>query len=142
MSHTKNLASYNGPLDKPGTRLDYPEFLARDFRLLETFGARMRARLGEGFKRCIKFDDSVMRLYLDFKLPEGEEWMSVTPEIAQEIRQEEDKKKADSIKRIIHANGTTALDELFKQIRMASGSKHPDGRPLNHNRDDFPTTQR
>ena len=56
---------------------------------------RMRSRLGDGFKRCVKFDDDIMRLYLDIKLPESPEWMSITPEIAQEVKLEDDRKKTD-----------------------------------------------
>ena len=142
MSHTKNLAAFPVQEGRPGTRLDYPEFLAKDFRLLETFGARMRSRLGEGFKRCVKFDDDQMRLYLDIKLPESPEWMSITPEIAQEVKLEDDKKKTDSIKRIIHANGTSALDSLFKQIRQTTAGGKPttsNNNAPHHNQSDFPT---
>ena len=145
MSHVKNLSNHadDDPENRPGTRIDYPEFLGRDFRLLETFGARMRARLGEGFKRCVKFDDDNMRLYLDIKLPESREWTSITPEIAQEAKLEEDRKKSDSIKRIIQANGTNVLDNLFQQVRLTSSGSTARGNDGSypHNRNDFPTTR-
>ena len=139
MSHTKNIPHVN--TDRPGVMLDYPEFLEKDFRLLEAFGARMRARLGEGFKRSIKFDDDNMRLFMDLKLPESPEWMSITPEIAQEAKIEEDKKKSDSIRRLIQANESGALDSLFREIRMSSSSQKKQDGPYTHNRSDFPTTR-
>ena len=145
MSHAKNLAEFSKTMtDRPGIRLDYPDFLGPDFRSLETFGARMRARCGEGFKRNIRFDDDNLRLYMDINMPSQDSWTSITPEIAKETKPEEDKKKAESLKRIIRENGQGALDGLFRSLRR-SPTKSPrerlSGPPENyeHNRDDFPT---
>ena len=65
-----------------GVRLEIPPELTDTFRLLNRFGARLRARHGEGTKRHIRFDDYRASLYSIIKLPGDSEWTRVSPQMA------------------------------------------------------------
>ena len=65
-----------------GIRLEVPQELVPTFRLLSRFGARLRARHGEGTKRHIKFDDFNASLYAVVKLPGDQQWTRVSPDTA------------------------------------------------------------
>ena len=52
------------------------------FRLLNRFGARLRARHGPGTKRHIKFDDYSGSLYANVKLPGDATWTRVSLDMA------------------------------------------------------------
>ena len=119
VSHAKNLAKFDRDV-QIGMRLDYPEFLGNAYRTLEKFGAKMRARNGKEFKRSIKFNDDELTLYMDMKLPGSEEWIQVSPQIASESMAEDEKHKSESVRRIIRANGKTALNGLFREVRRTS----------------------
>lgn len=121
ISHAKNLSGDSG--GSVGIRLEHPDFLGEDFRVLAKFGARMRQRNGEGFKRNIKFNDDEMTLYMDIRLPGQTDWMSVSADIAREACREEEEKKAESVKRLLRANGAVALDSLFKSVRNAGSQQ-------------------
>ena len=84
MSKSPNLASCVDSAGRPtaGVRLEIPNELADTFRLLNRFGARLRARHGDGTKRHIKFDDFECSLYANVKLPGDASWTRVTPEMA------------------------------------------------------------
>ena len=86
-SHAKNLAKLS-PIDRKlnGMRLDYPAHLGSDYRVLDAYGAKLRSRFGEGFRRSIKFNDDEMSLYMDICLPRKEEWIRVTAGMAKEDR--------------------------------------------------------
>ena len=55
-----------------GIRLEIPDALMWQFRLLSRFGTRIRARHGLGTKRHVKFDDEEGALYMNIKLPGDE----------------------------------------------------------------------
>ena len=86
MVNSTNLTGKVAPDGRPtaGTRLEIPPDLKGMFRLLTRFGARLRARHGEGTKRHIKFDDFRGSLVADVKLPGDTEWTRVTPEMARD----------------------------------------------------------
>ena len=66
-SHAKNLPKKGG---KAGIRLEIPEHLRPDFRLLESHGNAVRAALGNEVKRSIRFDDAEKALVLNVKMSE------------------------------------------------------------------------
>ena len=82
----KNLAGEVGPSGLPlaGVRLEIPPELDDTFRLLNRFGARLRARHGEGMKRHISFDDFNASLFSIVKLPGDTKWTRVTPHMARQ----------------------------------------------------------
>ena len=65
-----------------GLRLEIPDELMGQFRLLSRFGTRLRARHGVGTKRHVKFDDLDGSLYMNIKLPGDESWSKITTETA------------------------------------------------------------
>ena len=79
-----NLATFIDDQCRPtlGIRREIPLELDGTFRLLSRFGARLRARHGEGTKRHIKFDDIEGTLIMNIKLPGDERWSVVTPAMA------------------------------------------------------------
>ena len=83
-SYAPNLANYRQAKEPPGIRLEYPDHLRGTFSTLEKYGIMMKSRLGSGFKRSIKFDDSAMSLRIDVCLPGEERWTQIAPEIATE----------------------------------------------------------
>ena len=85
----------------------------------------MKLRNGTGFKRTIKFDDDCMGLYMDFKLPMEDRWHSVTPEIAREAAEDEKMKRAESLRRVIQANGQQTMNNLYNKVRPASEGSQP-----------------
>ena len=86
MSSSPRLADSVDPDGRPtaGIRLEIPTELDDTFRLLSRFGARLRARHGEGTKRHIKFDDYHGSLFANIKLPGDANWTRVTPGEARE----------------------------------------------------------
>ena len=69
----------------------------------------MRQKIGDGFKRNIKFND-------DIKFPNQDEWMSVTPEIARDACREEDKRNAETV------NGAGVIENLLSTVRNSASS--------------------
>ena len=79
-----------------GIRLEVPQELVPTFRLLSRFGARLRARHGEGTKRHIKFDDFNSSLYSVVKLPGDLHWTRVSPETAKKDLEASFRKEEES----------------------------------------------
>ena len=63
-AHASNLAGQNG---KAGVRLEIPEHLRADFRLLENHGNIIRTALGPDIRRSIRFDVADQALVLNAK---------------------------------------------------------------------------
>jgi hypothetical protein len=122
-THAKNVADYQNSdgTYQYGIRINFHEFLAQDFICLGRLGAHMKRRHGNGTKRHIKFDDEKMRLYTDIKIPTEDEWMRVTPELAQEMLSEEDTRTDREVKR-----------KLARQPAKKSGtpSSGPESQPI------------
>lgn len=84
LAAAQNMSSFVDDHRRPtaGIRLEIPPKLDGTFRLLSRFGARLRARHGEGTKRHIKFDDIEGSLCVNIKLPGDERWSNVSPAMA------------------------------------------------------------
>ena len=85
-SHSINLSGLVDGSGNPtaGLCLEIHKDLESTIRFLSRFGTRLRARLGAGTKRHIKFDDFNGSLYTNIKLPGDETWTRVSPKTAQE----------------------------------------------------------
>ena len=66
-TYVRNLAKMAG---KAGIRLEIPEHLRIDFRLLETHGSTVRSVMGENTRRSIRFNDVDLSLVLNVKTGE------------------------------------------------------------------------
>ena len=83
VSSSPSLANLmDGGVPTAGLRLEIPEALMPQFRLLSRFGTRLRARHGAGTKRHVKFDDLDCTLYMNIKLPGDETWSKVSVDTA------------------------------------------------------------
>ena len=87
VANAKHLSSYRLPDGRPsaGLRMNYPDHLSADFRVLDWYGAELNRRY-PGTKRNIRFDDDVEGLRMDVKVPHNQDWYRVYPEMAKEIR--------------------------------------------------------
>ena len=83
VSSSPNLSNLmDKGLPTAGLRLEIPDELMGQFRLLSRFGTRIQARHGTGTKRHVKFDDVDGSLFMNIKLPGDETWSKVTVETA------------------------------------------------------------
>jgi hypothetical protein len=73
-------------------KLDFPDYLSQDFRVLERYGAAVRSKHGKGTKRNIRFCDEKLALYMDVKIPTDLNWMKVTVEMAADLLEEDDQR--------------------------------------------------
>ena len=82
-AHARNLAKQQG---KAGIRLEIPQHLRPEFKLLEGHGNNIRNLYGPAVKRSIRFDDSECSLVLNMKLSADDPWVSVSVEQARETK--------------------------------------------------------
>ena len=82
-SYAKNLAKMDG---KAGIRLDIPQHLRSEFKILETHGNMIRKNIGTSVKRSIRFDDSERSLILNMRLTADDPWVTVTVQQAMEAK--------------------------------------------------------
>ena len=104
VSNSPNLSNLmdNG-IPTAGFRLEIPEELMNQFRLLSRFGTRLRARHGAGTKRRVKFDYMDGSLYMNIKLPGDESWLRVTVETARMDLEKTARDQSASVLKRIHA---------------------------------------
>ena len=105
MAKVGALSTFVDGQGKPtaGVRLEIPPQLQDTFRLLSRFGARLRARHGEGTKRHIRFDDMEGTLIASVKLPGDANWSRVTPDMARKDLEETTKEESANIMKRISA---------------------------------------
>ena len=91
------LAPYRTTEGKPtaGIRLDIPDYLAGDFRTLEDYGLLMKRLHGPSTKKYIKYDDAAFMIYLELRLPGGRSYLKITPSLAKELRESNDREELD-----------------------------------------------
>ena len=65
-----------------GMRIEVPGFLKTQFKVLDEYGRKLRARHKRGTKTHVKFDDAEMVLFLNVKLKDENEWSRVYSENA------------------------------------------------------------
>ena len=113
-SNGRNLGEYRNQdgVATAGMRMNYPDHLGPDFRALEWYGARMREMHGPGLKRNIRFDDDVLGLCIDIKMPHLEEWLRVTPDMAKEYKSKQITPQANQARRLLETPPTTASRPL------------------------------
>ena len=113
-SHGRNLKDYVNNEGRPtlGMRIQYPEHLGDDFRLLEWYGAELQKK-GPGTRRSIRFNDEEWSLYIDVQLPNSERWHKVTTEVAREAklmkRKNDNRESSQAIAMYKNDTGPTGL---------------------------------
>ena len=127
-SHGRNLAGYvnDRGVATAGMRMNYPDHLSEDFRVLEWYGAEMRRMHKEGTKRNIKFNDDVSGLCVDVKLPTDEEWYRVTPEMARDLKKKRAAGEHDRIRRTLENPGQQGrVSSLLRQPVLSGANSVP-----------------
>ena len=120
-SHANRLSKHTG---KAGIRLEIPEHLRSDFRLLETHGNAVRASQGPNVKRSIRFDDAEMSLVLNIKLGEHDPWVSVDISQAREAKRIKKKKAVQCIRNVYdRQSGSNVTSPVAKALGLSSGSQ-------------------
>lgn len=71
-----------------GFRMDIPDFLGGDHKVLNDYGFRMKRIHSKETRKNIKFDEAAYSLVLELKLPGDDSWIKITPALAKELRQE------------------------------------------------------
>ena len=82
-AHARNLAKHAG---SAGIRLEIPQHLRPDFKLLESHGNTIRGMMGPAVKRSIRFEDSDCSLILNIRLSPDDPWVTVSVDQAKEAR--------------------------------------------------------
>lgn len=99
-SKGRYLSKYIDATGRPtaGFRMEVPDFLAGDFKLLEDYGYQMRQMHGRQTKRYIRCDNEELSLYMEIRLPDSPLWLRITPELARELKQQNDREEIERLK--------------------------------------------
>ena len=145
----KNLSECvnNDGSPSAGLRLDYPEHLAKDFRALERYGSYLRRTRGSGFKRNYRFCDDTETIYMDVRLPEEEEWLRITAEMAVSANTRRQSKSENDAARKLALSSPPPAQRISPGPSTGANSTVV-GRLTNsrtttsthHDRDEFPVT--
>ena len=132
---SKYLGRYMDPqtrLPTAGFRLDIPDYLAQDFRMLEDTGYQLREEYGDELRKYIKYDDLELGLYLEVRFPGEKRWTKITPRIAREIVECGNRDMAEGIKRRMRRRSTeraTALGRGGTNERTSTALQFINQRP-------------
>ena len=102
-SYARNLARAKG---EAGLRLDVPEHLKGNHKVLEEHAYSLINLHGKEVKRNIRFDDRAENLMMDIKMPQSSRWHNLTARQAIEARKIKEEKDIQAI-RLAAANRPT-----------------------------------
>ena len=135
------LASYTDAEGKPqaGFRMEIPEFLAADHKLLNDYGYRMRRAHGKDTRKFIKFDEAAYSLILELKLPGDHTWLRISPGLARDLKKQYEQEDIKRLKnrltaRPVSESGSSSLsnpnwiplgNKHHQSTRSQSGSSMP-----------------
>ena len=119
-AHGKNLKDYVNDRGQPtlGMRIQYPDHLGEDFRLLEWYGAELRKMKGPGTRRSIRFNDEDGTIYTDVQLPNTDRWHRVTTEMAREAKAKKkwtQSRESTKAINLYQENGVSTNDLLYSR---------------------------
>ena len=78
-----------------GFRLDIPDFLSSDFKVLNDYGYLMKRTHGKDTRKYIKYDDEEFGLYLELKLPDAGGYLRINPDLARSLMAESERFEID-----------------------------------------------
>jgi hypothetical protein len=94
-SYAPNLASMS---TQGGIRLDVPDHLRGQFKILQDHFVALRTQHGEGVKKSIKLCDATRGVYMDVKLPSGTKWHRVDVAVAREARRKREERELREVR--------------------------------------------
>ena len=99
------LSHYIDEQKKPmaGFRMDVPDFLAADYKILYDYGWRMRRAHGSDVRRYIKYDEPNYSLVLELRIPGNDVWLKIPPRLAIELRQRSESEDVDQARALLTA---------------------------------------
>lgn len=102
------LASHIDPSGKPtaGIRIEVPQNLRGQFRVLRNYAAQLRSRHGPGTRTHVKFDDFERSLFLNAKLPGEDRWNRVDVELARRGLTAKESRATRELEEKLDINGT------------------------------------
>ena len=97
------LAGFVDSQRKPkcGMRQEIPEHLMPSFRILHCYGMNLRRKVGNQVKKHIKFNDFTETLYIQVRIEEGGEWLSVEPEEAAETNKKQNNRRTERLRSLM-----------------------------------------
>ena len=126
------LSHYVDNENKPtaGFRMDVPEFLAADYKVLYDYGWRMKRAHGTGVRRYIKYDEPNFSLILELRIPGNDVWLKIPPRLAVELRQRSETEDVDRARSLLTARPAIPRVESPNFIpitnqRAPPASRHP-----------------
>lgn len=125
VSKGKCLAKYVNEEGKPtvGFRLDVPDFLAGDFKALEDYGFSMRSTHGRLTRRYIKYDEEEYSLFMELRLPESPVWLRITPELARELKQQNNREELQQERKQLTARPARRIGKGVMTNFLPRGNK-------------------
>ena len=104
-SKGRMLSTYVDNARRPtaGFRMDIPDYLAKDYKILEDYAFRMREAHGRDTRKSIRYDDNGYTIYLDLKLPGSMSWLRITPDLARELRERRNKDDIEAARPMLMA---------------------------------------
>ena len=101
------LAKYVDSDRRPtaGFRVDVPDYLGGEWKMLEELGHQIKRENGPGTRRYIKYDDISYGLYMEFRLPDEFKWTRVTTSTAAELRRQRERSDLRDVERAIKGGG-------------------------------------
>ena len=114
-SYANGLAGNQGAA---GLRLELPEFLKGNYRILDKHGLAVKELYGANTKRNIKFDDRNNDLMLDIKLPGSTKWHNVTIEQAKKAKKLREEMEVTKLSQGKTIAGPSADRERSKVLMM------------------------
>ena len=87
------LAAYVDEDRRPtaGFRVDVPDFLGAEWKMLDELGFQIKRDNGPGTRRYVKYDDYNYSLYLEVRLPGSTSWTKISPESATRMRRKRER---------------------------------------------------
>ena len=86
-----------------GLRIDVPDYLGRDYKVLTEYGFRMWRAHGEGTRRYVKYDGDNYGLYLELRLPGAQSYLRITPQMARSFLEEREREKINCVRQELTA---------------------------------------
>ena len=119
VANAKFLSQYRLQCGKPsaGLRMNYPDHLSADFRVLDWYGAELNRRF-PGTKRNIRFDDDTEGLRMDVKVPHNNDWLKIHPQMARDIKLQRTDEDATRVRHVLetpplYTPGTPSSNNLL-----------------------------
>ena len=101
-------------------RLDVPNYLARDFKVLNDYGYQMRCVHGKLTRRYVKYDDENLRLILELKFPGAGCYLKIRAKLARSLIAEGERVEINCCRDELLARHDTSTIE--RNLQLLSGA--------------------